>query len=530
MVVREFIYRLHHDIEKVKPPDWEPDWADAPLPFKLYRHLPSIRLPADIPLSLTEARGRGYVPDVREFGHFLWYAYGISLGSHAAPSDDASLGTYGDTAAYRRVVPSGGGLYPCELYVYLKLPKVPNGIYHYDAAHHRLALLRAGSFDDYLNAALGGRLSMQDCFGAVIVSTVYWKNFFKYHYFSYRLQGLDAGVLIGQLQQSAERFGYSSIVCYQYLDRAIHHLIGLFDKEESVYAVIPLSAGAAMDERERNAGGPHASASELIRELPAVRHEKYERSRRIRPFPLLLRMNEASMLEKTSEFRVFDAAAVRTESRHAGSLTFLPRVARTAFDFAALSRSRYSPETDFVLKRTGKEQLAELLLRSAAVPTSRSDLDGGCPKPSSPRIALYVCCHGVEGMADGAYRYDTASHALQMVRPGDHRSWLQCGLTFHNVSLSQVPLIFHAAGDRHHNEAIWGTRGYRIQQMEAGALVQRLLMSASAAGLGGRPLLGYETKAVDDLYRLPIGNETALIQIPIGPYRYRSRWECGLHG
>ena len=45
------------------------------------------------------------------------------------------------TQSLRRFVPSGGALYPNELYVYVKLDDIPNGIYHYDVAHHRLIIV-----------------------------------------------------------------------------------------------------------------------------------------------------------------------------------------------------------------------------------------------------------------------------------------------------------------------------------------------------------------------------------------------------
>ena len=142
----------------------------------------------------------------------------------------------------RRFVPSGGALYPNELYVYLKIENLPAGVYHYDVAHHRLVLLREGNFDSYISRALGNRCDISACFGTVFVSTMFWKNFFKYNNFAYRLQGLDAGVLIGQLLEVAKCFGFASGVYFQFLDRAINHLLGLSEQEESVYAVIPLSA------------------------------------------------------------------------------------------------------------------------------------------------------------------------------------------------------------------------------------------------------------------------------------------------
>jgi hypothetical protein len=65
--------------------------------------------------------------------------------------------------------------------------------------------------------------------------------------------------------------------------------------------------------------------------------------------------------------------------------------------------------------------------------------------------------------------------------------------------------------------------------MEAGIMVQRLLIAASALGLGGHPLLGYNVKLCDDLYQLEEIGKTSLIQIPIGHYRNRPWLKGNLH-
>ena len=96
-----------------------------------------------------------------------------------------------------------------------------------------------------------------------------------------------------------------------------------------------------------------------------------------------------------------------------------------------------------------------------------------------------------------------------------------------NVNLFQVPLCLHVVGDKDHLKEELGYRGYRIQQMEAGILVQRLLLISCALGMGGHPLLGFNTKQCDDLYRADSKQITSLIQIPVGPYRPRS-WLKGI--
>ncbi|MDR9797520.1 SagB family peptide dehydrogenase [Aeribacillus pallidus] len=518
MKLDTFLHHLHFDIDKIMPPDWEVDWEDAPLPYKLYRNLPVIPLSSEVPLTFEGREAPGKL-DLEEIGHFLWYVFGLTQFCQA----DFPLGSTEQAEnimhLYRRFVPSGGALYPNELYVYLRIKDVPEGVYHYDVVHHRLVLLREGNFDSYLTRALGNRCDVSACFGIVFVSTMFWKNFFKYNNFAYRLQGLDAGVLIGQLLEVAKQFGFGSTVYFQFLDRAINHLLGLSEQEESVYAVIALSVESSITWiANDNNLEENASATELCRELPVVQHHYYIRSRRIIDYPMLRKMNEASMLESSRSFRQIKVEEKGTCGVQA---VVLPCVKRLSYDLASVCQKRYSPGMDFVLGKVSQEQLATLLQEATLFFTYRNDLDGEYEKPTS-RVSLYGCFYNVEDVPNGAYYYDSAVHALGRIRSGDYRHYLQYRMSMDNVNLFQVPICLYLVGDRDHLQMELGYRGYRIQQMEAGMLVQRLLLVASAMGMGGHPLLGFDVNLCDKLYKIDLRWKTSLIQIPIGPYRPRA--------
>ena len=536
MNLDEFIRCLHVQTDRARPPGWETDWADAPLPYKLYRNRPVFPFASEVPLKLGEKEAPAK-PDTAAIGHLLWYSYGLARVSQSVAAAEELRQGIVPAHLFRRFAASGGGLYPNELYIYLRSGEWPRGVYHYDAAHHRLAMLREGDFDEYAARALGGRGDLSGCFGVVFVSVMFRKNFYKYHNFSYRLQGMDTGLLLGQLLEAARRLGFSAKVCYQFLDRAVNHLIGLSEDEESVYAVIPLSATPLPSwPGGRGGDGGGTTAGELCRELPAVRHEQYVRSRRTSEYPMLLRMNEACMQESARDFRELGGAPRVSAADGKKSVVPLPHAGERAFDFASVCRSRYSPEHEFVLGEVSRPKLAALLQAMAAASAYDNDLasplpphHSAKPEPREPRISVYGCFYNVEGLPDGAYRYEPGAHGLRPVHAGDLRRRLQRAMTLDNVNLSQVPLCFHLAGDADHLNGELGYRGYRIQQMEAGMLVQRLLLAAAAAGFGGRPLFGYDARMCDELYSLPAAGETSLIQIPVGPYRPRARQEAGLH-
>ncbi|MGX2959850.1 SagB family peptide dehydrogenase [Peribacillus sp. JNUCC 23] len=524
MELETFLHHLHFDTDKITPPDWQVDWEDAPLPYKLYRGLPEIPLNADVPLAL-QRREADLKPSLVELGHFLWYVYGLTQYSQFALNEGSKEKAVSFAQSVRRFVPSGGALYPNELYVYIKLAESPTGIYHYDVAHHRLVLVREGNYDVYLSKSLGNSYPISDCFCTVFVSTIFWKNFYKYNNFSYRLQGLDAGVLIGQSLEVANQMGFSSKVCYQFLDRSINHLLGLSEQDESVYAVIPLSINPSIHGIGNNHNREEiVSATELCREVPLLKHVSYNRSKKTVDYPMLKKLNEASMFETTQSFvKIKKNNSVKPSLDT--EMILLPVMEYFSYDLATICRKRYSPDSDFMMGKVSQTQLATLLKETCSF-TYQNDLDDTQGNVCA-RVSLYGSLYNVEGVPNGAYSYDINTHALREINQGDYREFLQLGLTMPNVNLYQVPLCMHVVGDKNHLKEKLGYRGYRIQQMEVGILVQRLLLMSCALGMGGHPLLGFEAEQCDELYEIEPKGKTSLIQIPVGPYRPRT-WLKGI--
>jgi SagB-type dehydrogenase family enzyme len=515
-----FIHQLHFDTGKCFPPDWQVDWEDAPLPYKLYRGLPEIPFTAEVPFRLKK-REKQITPSLEELSHYLWYVYGLTQFTQSTLNEETEGKAVSYTQSLRRFVPSGGALYPNEIYVYLKLDDAPKGIYHYDVAHHRLILIREGNYDSYLTKSLGNGHDISDCFCTIFVSTIFWRNFYKYNNFSYRLQGLDAGVLIGQALEVAHQMEFYPRVCYQFLDRSINHLLGLSEQDESVYAVIPISIHESFycdDDKVQNREEMISSA-ELCREVPLLKHVSYNRSKRVIDYPILRKVNEESMFETTHSF-VKNKIKDSMKPPACREMILLPFPECFLYDFASVCKERHSPDIDFIIGKVSQIQLSNLLKETFSF-SYQNDLADTLGDFES-RISLYGCFYNVEGVPNGAYSYDNSVHALRKINQGDYRQFLQFGLTMPNVNMYQVPLCLHVVGDRDHLKKKLGYRGYRIQQMEAGILVQRLLLVSCALGMGGHPLLGFDANQSDELYRLDSIGKTSLIQIPVGPYRPRA--------
>jgi SagB-type dehydrogenase family enzyme len=93
-----------------------------------------------------------------------------------------------------RAVPSGGGLYPLELYVAShKIEGLPPGIYHYNVLKHSLELVREGQFSAELGRALFYEEMFKGVSAAFLITGILKRSSIKYGERAYRFMMLEAG-------------------------------------------------------------------------------------------------------------------------------------------------------------------------------------------------------------------------------------------------------------------------------------------------------------------------------------------------
>lgn len=522
------------NVRTAYPPGWQVDWDDAPLRFKLYRGVTRYPLSKDIDCSLGETlplsgRSRefqeGGPEPFADLSRLLFYTYGLVcsryLGSlkRAEPSHSTTSASHKATGLpryYTRPVPSGGALYPVELYLYVKDGwGIPPGIYHYDNAHHALALLREGNFDDYITSCLGGAMAIESCEIVFFPAVFFWKSYFKYSDLSYRLQCLDLGVVLAHLLLVSQRLGLLAEVFFQFLDEPLDYLLGLDPCQESVYAVLPLNRQQQRRATAHRSRPPLDGIDCLISQLPRIEHQYVQKSAFVKSSEMIGQLHLASMSSSGGEDQRRSPSPNSPESPSI-ALPYLSQV--TSRDLTETLYSRHSAFEDFRKGWLTPNQLSILL--SEATRPFANDLDffSGRALPTE----LYCVINHVREITPGAYRYDPDNHRLWTIAQGDMRWRLQTNYTMSNINMFQISVAFFMVGDYSAAFRASGNRGYRIQNMRAGIVIQRLYAVSAALDLGCHALLGVDVKGIDDLLELGGSSLTTLMEVVVGhekPYR-----------
>ena len=154
------------------------------------------------------------------------------------------LGAAYRSADGRRPVPSGGALYPLELYVIaLDVESVEAGVHHYNPYRHRLEGLGPIDRADVARALV--EPTLVDAAAALIVLTaMFWRSRFKYGLRGYRFALLEAGHVMQNAVLAAAALGIAARPLGGYYDRLLDALVGGDSLDEACLYALLLGGGA----------------------------------------------------------------------------------------------------------------------------------------------------------------------------------------------------------------------------------------------------------------------------------------------
>ncbi|WP_217423345.1 SagB family peptide dehydrogenase [Uliginosibacterium aquaticum] len=216
-LVRAYHRRTKHRFERYAAGPETLDWDDQPAAF---RHFEGVR---SIPLPLAEPTQQGAL------GEALRRPFAAPVTQHV-PFDLASLGAclhlalgitawkrYGPDRWAVRANPSSGNLHPVEAYlIACDVPGLANGLYHYEPEQHALECrarhLSTGSLPPGLHIAL---------------SSVMWREAWKYGERAFRYCQLDTGHAMAALRYACAAMGWSLTAQPQLDNHLLASVLGL---------------------------------------------------------------------------------------------------------------------------------------------------------------------------------------------------------------------------------------------------------------------------------------------------------------
>ncbi|WP_016697825.1 nitroreductase family protein [Actinoalloteichus spitiensis] len=501
----EYTLALLRDPTSVNPDGWQVDWDTAPWPVKV--HVGGSRRPLGVR---------------RPLDRLLFYGLAVSRVRFdlTAPVPTTPHGPVlprrSPRVTTRRPVPSGGAMYPTEVYVLETGPRP--GAHHYDPYRHELVDLGQPAPAGVLRAALGLGAGAALPQLVLVLAHRFWKNLHKYADFATRLGAVDVGVVLGRvIRLGLVEFGVVDVRAD--LDGAV------------------LAGGLGLD--------PCAEAPHLLVGLGAPRQAAAPEPRGVRtPWPPQV-VERSSRFRRSSRFEAFQAAlaaypcpkpgaAFRSalpgppapdtwEGPSPGPVVALPTPASNVPMAGDVLLRRTSSGARFSGGSCTPAGLASVLDQaSAAVAQLRHVGDGAL----GHEVALYCAVHRVRGVQPGWYR--ACGAGLIPVGRGvdpDCAQLVQEALLIDSLNVELAAFTVHVAVPPDFRSSDRGPRAHRERQISVGVVIEAVTLVATALGLGSHPVLGVDTRRLDAGYGLTGGSVSVHGQVSVGAVHPGVNWE-----
>lgn len=198
--------------------------ASVPLPEP---ELPAASLADVIEGRRSERAFAGQPLTLHELSALLHAAYGVTRRPEGAAGERF------------RSAPSGGALYPLDLYPFVEsVAGLGGGAYHYDPLRHALAPLPWMGAPPSLAAAMIAPGLLDGCAVTFVVAGMFWRTRFKYGLRGYRFALIEVGHLAQNLLLACAALGLAALPVGGFYDARLDELLGLDGLNEStLYAV-----------------------------------------------------------------------------------------------------------------------------------------------------------------------------------------------------------------------------------------------------------------------------------------------------
>jgi len=480
----EFAWKYHnatkHSHASVRANPHFLDFANQPLPFKIYPSLEPMRLPSEMHQTGVAALSAicssvpdstNAAPDLAAIAQLLYLSAGITRQRKFSGGE-----------IYFRAAACTGALYEVELYLVCgDLVDLSAGVYHFAPAEFGLRKLRDGDYRSVLVEAAGNESGIARAPLIIVCTCTYWRNAWKYQDRTYRHFGWDNGTMLANLLAVTTALGLPAKVACGFADETVNQLLDVDPQREVAFSLVPVG---------HSSQNPPPSPVNV----PALGLETVPLSRSEIDYPLMREMHAASSLHSKKEVSM---RCGRTP------LMNLPQPTGPAVQLQTLSDDEMprDPIERVILRRGSSRKFARTPITLPQLSTMLHRATRGVPAdfldPMGTQLNhLYLIVNAVDGVEPGAYVFHRDSGLLECLKQGNFREQAgYLGLEQQLPADAAVDIFFLA--DLHPILQRFGNRGYRAVQLEAGILGGKLYLAAYAQGLGATGLTFYD----DDVIR-----------------------------
>jgi SagB-type dehydrogenase family enzyme len=479
-----------HSYQSIRTNPHYLDWEIQPLPFKIYtdlepipldQHLTSSTMPALEAISLSAVDPEDSAHLARQsLAELFFLSAGITKRRQ-----------YTGGEILFRAAACTGALYHIDFYLVCgDLRDLEAGVYHFSPHDFALRRLRQGDYRGTLVQASASESSVAAAPAVLISASTFWRNAWKYQARAYRHCYWDNGTILANLLAAAAARRIHARVVLGFADMTVSALLGLDTQREAALSLVALGHGRA--------AGARATLN-----VEPMTFSTMPLSKREIEYPAMREMHEASRLESAAEvsaWRQQANSARHPDKENSGDMG--ERTGRASFILQPLKGDAVPRDTieGVIIRRGSTRQFSREGISFAQLSMILDRATRGIAadflSSESALNDLYLIVNAVEGLPAGAYFYDRAKSALELLKASDFRKeagYLGLGQTIP----ADCSVNIYFLTDLRRVLETYGNRGYRAAELDASIMGGKVYLAAYAQRLGASGLTFFDDDVVE---------------------------------
>lgn len=512
------------------------DWANRPIPFKIYTELKPIPLPTDFPIptldtisaishisAINQKIGNDnskeqYIHKKNSNGEFttkellaiLFFSSGITREIK-----------YDNSTYYMRAASATGALYPIELYIICEKidNSIKSGIYHFNPADFSLTMLRNGDYKKELSLLVENAQDILESPLIIVFTSIAWRNSWKYQSRSYRHWFWDGGVIAANLLAITNSLNLQSKVLNGFVDDKVNDLLILQKEKEEAIAIIPIGIGLSRSNYTMRSENKEINKVSL----PVIRPLSKEEIQ----YPEIWKIHNSSKLHSSDE--------VKEWTKSGQNWNFYNDIHKDHNLFNNKSSNEYtlkinqisqkiSSISNVILKRGSTRRFTRKPIQFTTLSNilyySTRGISNDVKSYSDIIIDTYLIVNSVEGVLPGGYFYDYENNALIQIKESSRE--IAENLCLDQSLFGDASVVLFLMTDLNKILRILGNRGYRVAQFESGIITGRIYLLSYASGIGASGSTFYDN-AVTEFFSPHAKEKNTMIAVGIGMPAYKSK-------
>jgi SagB-type dehydrogenase family enzyme len=479
------------------------DSSQRPYPYKVYKDVKSIHLPADKYTTLSTLKSisefvekdescNNAVPDLQSIGRILYFSGGITK-----TVNFAGLGEFDFRAAS-----CTGALYHIEMYLVCgDIVGLEAGVYHFDPKGMKLNQLRKGDYRDVLVNATANDSSVKHAPVILAYTDIITKNSVKYRTREYRHAFWDCGTIISNTLAMCNSHKLKTKVILGFMDDAVNTLLDLNQEKEISLALIPIgnNNSATIEEKQKEIKNLDLPTEMLSN----YNHDDSE----------IVKIHQASSFNSPEQITSWRSkyTSIESDEHYSTNEIVLKLVAEQKLETTPIETTiiKRGSTRKFSNESISFQQLSAILYHS----TRGINIDH-LQKYENASIDLYIIVNAVENLTSGIYHYNQKRNSLEILKEGNFRNEAShLGLDQSLPGDGSVCIFFMSNLGETLDKL--GNRGYRAAQLEASIMGGKCYLAAYSQKIGATGLTFYDDE-VTEFFSPHSRNKNAMFMIVLG--------------